>query len=97
MNSDGRTTSIVHEQKTIHIKPGYHAGTVLHYPKGGHETVHRTVSDLFLTITEIPHPKYQRKGDDLVYIHDFTLADALDCKSVDLLTLDNRHLNIGLD
>ena len=45
----------------------------------------------------MPHPKYQRKGDDLVYVHDFTLADALDCKSVELVTLDSRHLNIGID
>jgi DnaJ-class molecular chaperone len=70
---------------------------VIHFEKGGHQTVHRTVSDLFFSIVELPHPQYQRKGDDLIYTHELSLADALECRPVELITLDQRHLNIGLD
>jgi len=82
---------------SIHIKPGYSSATLLHFPGKGHETVHRTVSDLYFQIREIPHHNYQRNGDDLLYTHNLSLADALDCKSVKILTLDGRHLTIGLD
>jgi DnaJ family protein B protein 4 len=85
------------EQKTVHIKPGYHSGTVIHVEGGGHETVHRTASDLFFAVTELPHPHYERKGDDLVYTHELSLAEALECKAVEVVTLDGRHLNVGID
>lgn len=58
LNSDGRTTSIIHQHKTIHINPGYNSNTVLHFPNEGHQTVHRTVSDLYFQVTELSHPKY---------------------------------------
>jgi DnaJ family protein B protein 4 len=70
---------------------------VIYYEGSGHQTVHRTASNLSFSITEVPHPKYQRKGDDLIYTHELSLSEALECKPVELVTLDERHLNIGID
>jgi DnaJ family protein B protein 4 len=63
----------------------------------GHETVHRTVSDLYFQIKEIAHSLFVRSGDDLIYTHNLSLADALDAKSIVVPTLDGRKISIGLD
>lgn len=82
---------------TVHIKPGYSSQTVLVLNGQGHETVHRTVSDLYFQIKEIPHSQFVRKGDDLIYTHNLSLADAIDAKSITVPTLDGRKLSVGLD
>lgn len=81
----------------MHIKPGYSPATLLLFPGKGHETVHRTVSDLYFQIQELPHPHYRRIGDDLIYTHFMSLIEALDCKSIEVPTLDGRHIKVGLD
>ena len=85
------------QASTLRTMAGYKTGTVLEFPSEGHQTVHRTVSNLYFKITELPHPKYQLNGDNLIYTHDLSLADPLDCRPVDLMTLDARALTIGLD
>jgi DnaJ-class molecular chaperone len=83
--------------KTISIKPGYGAKTVLSFPGEGHQTVHGTVSDLFFCIEELPHLSYTRKDDDLVFTKWITLAEALDCPSQKIKTLDGRTISVGVD
>ena len=97
LNSDGRTTSMKLCTKTINIKPGYSAKTKLRFPGEGHQTVHGTVSDLIFCIEELPQLCYKRLGDDLIYTQWITLADSLECKSLDIKTLDGRTIKVPVD
>lgn len=97
LNQDGRTTSVISESKLLHIKPGYKNGNVIQFDKEGHQTVHGTVSDLYFKIVELAHPKYQLQKGNLIYNHNLSLADALDCQPIELVTLDGRALTVPVD
>jgi len=45
----------------------------------------------------MPHPKYHRKGHDLIYEHKITLLDALCAKPFEIETLDHRKISVPLD
>lgn len=97
LNLDGRTTFMKNETKLIEIKPGFGESTVLTFEKEGHENIHRTVSNLIFKIKQIPHAQYTRKGNDLIYRTDISLADVIDSKALELKTLDNRTLKVSID
>lgn len=63
----------------------------------GHDSVSRKTSDLIFKIIEDKHPNYVRKGSDLIYLMDITLAEALNCQNIQIKTLDNRILHIPID
>ncbi len=48
-------------------------------------------------ITEVPHPKYRREGNDLVYVHTISLVDSLCAAPFEVETLDHRLITIPLD
>jgi len=52
------------------------------------------VADLLVKIVELPHDKFKRKGNDLIYIHKLSLYDALCMTPFDLETLDHRIITI---
>ena len=60
-------------------------------------------SDLFVKFKLVPgdcaHSRlFKRQGlDDLVYTHKTTIVDVIQCKPVELTTLDGRRLNIAVD
>lgn len=47
-------------------------------------------------IEEKPHATFKREGDDLVYTHNITLAQALTGFDVNLRTLDGRSLSVPM-
>ena len=59
--------------------------------------MHGTVSDLIFCVEEIPHMAFQRNGDDLIFTHWVTLADSLECSSLDIKTLDGRNIKVAVD
>ena len=63
----------------------------------GNESVSRKCSDLVIKIKEQPHFEFKRKGEDLFTTAYVSLADALDCKNIEVKTLDNRLLRIPVD
>jgi len=48
-------------------------------------------------IKELPHKEFKRKGNDLIYTATVSLADALCCEPIVLVTLDSRHLHVPID
>jgi DnaJ family protein B protein 4 len=78
------------------VKAGYSSKTVLRFAGEGHQTVHGAVSNLLFKIEELPHPNYFRQGDNLVYTHRLSLADAIGGTVVEVVTLDNRTLSLGV-
>lgn len=46
-------------------------------------------------VEEKPHPVFKREGDDLIYTHNITLAQALTGFDISLRTLDGRALSVN--
>ena len=40
---------------------------------------------------------FKRKGDDLIYSQWVTLADSLQCSSIEVGTLDGRKISVSVD
>ena len=57
----------------------------------------RKSSNLIFRIDEQLHFEYQRKENDLFTTVYLPLADALDSKSIQVTTLDNRILRVPMD
>lgn len=79
---------------TIDIKPGWKKGTKITFPKKGNEARNVTPSDLVFIIEERAHPRFRRDGNDLICTHKISLVEALTGCTVQVVTLDERTLNI---
>lgn len=63
----------------------------------GNEAAGFRTSDLQFTIKELPHPQFKRKGNDLLYVAKVTLAHAISSDPLQVVTLDNRKLQVPID
>eukprot|EP01004_Peranema_trichophorum_P008240 NODE_6995_length_821_cov_15.810888_g6394_i0.p1 GENE.NODE_6995_length_821_cov_15.810888_g6394_i0~~NODE_6995_length_821_cov_15.810888_g6394_i0.p1 ORF type:complete len:212 (+),score=34.74 NODE_6995_length_821_cov_15.810888_g6394_i0:80-715(+) len=97
VDQQGGWTKEVDHVVPINIKPGWRAGTKLTYSKMGDEHPGRVTTDLILVLFEEEHDYFVRRGDDLLYNHQVTLADALSGFEVTITTLDNRQLVIPIN
>ena len=95
LRKDGKTTKDVEESKRIEIKPGYSNKTSLRYPKLGHEEFTKTTTALIINFEQIPEPNIKRIGNDLTQIVEISLADALQAKSVSLVTLTGERIELS--
>nr|CAH7713744.1 unnamed protein product [Callosobruchus chinensis] len=62
---------------TIHVKPGWKAGTKVTFSKEGDQGVDKIPADVVFTIRDKPHPLFKREGSDLKYTARLTLREAL--------------------
>jgi DnaJ-class molecular chaperone len=85
------------ETKLVEVKPGYKCGQKIVLEGEGSMSSHDKFKDLIITIKQLPHTHYERKGDDLLYKHDISLIDALNSASCKFKTFDGRVLNISVD
>ena len=46
---------------------------------------------------QMPHDKFKRFGNDLVYYHKVSMVDALKCTAVIFKTIDNEQVQLGID
>ncbi len=77
---------------------GYDKNTVLPYKEMGNDYPGEKSSDLLIHIKEKKHPCFKRVNkDDLIYIHEITLAQALNGDPVRLTTLDDRKIAVSID
>ncbi|KAH9311706.1 hypothetical protein KI387_026741 [Taxus chinensis] len=86
----------VEEILTIKIKPGWKKGTKITFPEKGHEEPNVVPADLIFVVDEKPHDVYKRDGNDLVVTQKISLSEALTGCTVNLTTLDSRHLSIPI-
>ena len=83
---------------TVEVKKGYDTDTVLTFSSKGHEAYAAKQSALTIKFQLDPtDASFQRKGDDLVYIHQLSLENALVCKPIQVCTLDGRYINFSMD
>ncbi|CAI9087391.1 OLC1v1021448C1 [Oldenlandia corymbosa var. corymbosa] len=95
-DASGKTLP-VQEFLTIDIKPGWKKGTKITFPEKGNEKPNVIPADLVFVIDEKPHSVFKRDGNDLVYTHKVSLAEALTGCTVQITTLDGRRLTIPIN
>ena len=81
----------------INVKPGWKAGTKLTFENAGDERAGVIPADICFTLTEKPHARFQREGDNLVVTKRISLRQALTAEgTVAVTTLDGRRLTVPL-
>ncbi|EFP88310.1 uncharacterized protein PGTG_14394 [Puccinia graminis f. sp. tritici CRL 75-36-700-3] len=71
---DGKVEKIV---RKVDIKPGWKDGTKIRFEGLGDEDEDGRAGALVFVVAQKPDPKFKREGDDLIYTHTITLAEAL--------------------
>ena len=94
---DGKTEAQQQVEKEIEVKPGMQPGTVLRFRGEGNSPQDRLTGDLVVTIEQTEHETIRRVGNDLVYRHKISLADALTISVVDFNTLDGEKIKFRPD
>lgn len=83
--------------REIEIKPGMKDGTRLHFVGEGNRPTDKLRGDLEIVLSQTPHAKYRREGNNLVYKHDISLLDALTMAPFEFKTLDGKLFKITPD
>ena len=95
---DLRTTEDQESTIEVEIMKGYDKNTILPFKEMGNDFPGEKSSDLVIHIKEKKHPYFKRVNkDDLIYLHEITLAQALSGDPVRLTTLDNRKIAVSID
>lgn len=76
-HGDGLSEEVITVQKEVEVKPGMKPGTVLRFVGEGNKPNDRLRGDLLVTIEEADNGDIRRVGDNLIYRHTISLADAL--------------------
>ena len=95
---DLRTTEDQEVNIEVEIMKGYDKNTIIPFKEMGNDFPGEKSSDLVIHIKEKKHPYFKRVNkDDLIYMHEITLAQALNGNPVRLTTLDNRKVAVSID
>ena len=96
--SDSVSLEEVEENVDVDILKGYDKNSVITFHEMGNEGLGEKNSDLIVKIKEKKNKSFKRVNkNDLIYIHEITLAQALNGDPVRLTTLDNRKIAISID
>lgn len=96
-SGDGQTTFDEYLEKEIDIKPGMKPGTVMRFVGEGNQLANFKAGDLLVTIGEVEHESIRRCGDNLIYRHKISLADALTAAAVEFKTLEGEIIKFRPD
>lgn len=98
ISDDFRTTKEQEANIEVEIMKGYDKNTVIPFKGLGNDFPGEKSSDLVIHIKEKKHPYFKRVNkDDLIYMHEISLAQALNGDPVRLITLDNRKIAVSID
>ena len=65
------------------------------FPSEGDEGVDMVAADIIFVIQETYEKSYTREGNNLIYTHRISLADALSDCSLQIPTLDSRIISVA--
>ena len=98
VSSDSISLEEVEENIDVEVLRGYDKNSVVVFKGMGNEGLGEKNSDLIVKIKEKKNNLFKRVNkNDLIYIHEITLAQALNGDPVRLTTLDNRKIAISID
>lgn len=80
---------------TIDVKPGWKEGTKIMSSGKGDELPGRPAGDIIFVMKEQRHPRFERRGNNLIMALRINLAAALTGGSETVTTLDGRTLAIN--
>jgi DnaJ-class molecular chaperone len=93
LNADGSSTP-EERQIEITVRAGWKAGTKVTFENYGDEKPGAIPADIAFVVTEKPHDRFKRDGNDLVHTARISLKEALTEATVQVKTLDGRTLSI---
>lgn len=95
---DASSGSVRQESEVIEvvIKPGWKKGTKVTFQRMGDQQPGLIPADIVFVIDEVPHPRFTRDGNNLVYKARLSLADALCGTCLKINTLDGRLIDLPL-
>ena len=96
--SDSVSLEEVEDNVDVEILRGYDKNSVIKFKDMGNEGLGEKNSDLIIKIKEKKNNLFKRVNkNDLIYIHEISLSQALNGDPVRLTTLDNRKIAISID
>ena len=96
--SDSVSLEEVEDNVDVEILRGYDKNSVIKFKEMGNEGLGEKNSDLIIKIKEKKNNLFKRVNkNDLIYIHEISLSQALNGDPVRLTTLDNRKIAISID
>lgn len=95
---DGAFGKTMHVQEILEVavKPGWKEGTKVTFQGRGDEHPGRSPDDIVFVIKEQRHPRFERRGNDLVTTVQLPLATALTGGQVQIDGIDGRKLALNL-
>eukprot|EP01024_Parvocaulis_polyphysoides_P042136 TRINITY_DN38606_c0_g1_i1.p1 TRINITY_DN38606_c0_g1~~TRINITY_DN38606_c0_g1_i1.p1 ORF type:complete len:299 (-),score=54.70 TRINITY_DN38606_c0_g1_i1:186-983(-) len=93
MDSSGQAMQ-VEELIEIDVKPGWKEGTKITYPEKGDEHPGVIPADLQFVIKEKSHNRFKRDSNDLIYVANVPLVEALCGGTVTIQHLDGRQIEV---
>lgn len=97
MNEDGHTSSVRDKILTITVKQGWKPGTRITFTEEGDQGPNNIPADIVFILKDKPHPRFRRNGINLVHTAKVPLGKALTNCTVEIVTLDDRILNIPIN
>lgn len=80
----------------LYVKPGSDEGVIATLEGQGDQGVHTLPGDVEIDLVVLPDELWSREGNNLLFKHEITLAEALCGKIVEVPTFDGRELSIGV-
>jgi len=92
----GKKTSV--ERKILHVPvdKGVQTGQKVEFPGEGDQQPGVEPGDVIFEIEQKPHPRFQRRGDDLFFKAELDLLTAMAGGSIHIEHLDDRWLNVEI-
>lgn len=81
----------------IKVKPGWKAGTKITFEREGDEKPGEIPADIVFEIAEQKHPRFERKGDDLLVKVPIKLEDSLCGTRLKVAGIDGKQLELDLE
>ena len=92
----GKKTSVERKVLHVHVDKGVQTGTKIDFRGEGDQLPGVEPGDVQFEIEQKPHPRFQRKGDDLFYHAEIDLLTALAGGAIYVEHLDERWLTVDI-